>query len=63
MPIFTGQIKARAFDWAKEVKAGMRGLKEKRGIEGGGGRRRKRRWERTTRPGEIAGSRGIGWRG
>jgi hypothetical protein len=43
-------------------KGEMGGLREeKRGRERGRGRRRrsKRRWSRTTRPGEIASSKGL----
>ena len=46
LPILTGQIKARACDWAVEGKGGAGGFREweKRGKEGGR-RQRKRRWK------------------
>ena len=53
LPILTGQIKARAYDWAVEEKGGAGnvregergGRREKLGDRGERGRRRKRRWK------------------
>lgn len=36
LPIFTGQIKATACDWAEEENGGTGGLKENKGREGRG---------------------------
>ena len=58
LPILTGQIKARACDWAVEGKVELKRLGERKGggmteeeeVEG--------RWSRTTWPGEATSSKG-----
>lgn len=56
MPIFTGQIKATACDWAEEENGGTGGLKESRGRKRG---KRKKRWCRAMWLGETANCKGL----
>ena len=48
LPILTGQIKARACDWAVEGKGGAGGFRV------GEERKERDKWSRTTWPGESA---------
>jgi hypothetical protein len=56
LPILTGQIKARACDWAVKGKGGARGFRE-----GLGGRKEKRRLRRQRKMEEDEQNR-VAWR-